>query len=450
MSRKKLTKAAASWRLDLKTLRFIPTHWIPWIIWSIVGFYYLFDVVLRVMPSSMAPEIMSSFHMNASQFGLFTSMYYVSYVVMQIPAGLIVDRFSIRKSLFTAALMCLGGLLIVHSTTIMSVAYFGRFIIGLGSSFAYVYTLKVATIWLPKRHFGMATCIADSLAMLGMIVVDVVFVRVSQSAGMWVSILSLVITGVIAALLIFFVFRDKTSSKHEQALNREDTRDLRHILSKLAKIVKKPQVWLIGVVGCLTYLPASVIGDTWGIPFLQSVYHLSREGAGNVVSALSFGWILAGPFVGAWSDRTRQRVLPMKLTVGFCALFMALIVLLPLVSSVLLPNAVVMFLFFMVGVTTGSHPLVFAMARENFDDRIAGTVVAVVNTLTMLGGWVFQPLIGFVMDRMCCNAQASSILASYTARDFSYALSIVPLGLLLCFILIFFIKETGNKIAYDT
>ena len=143
------------------------------------------------------------------------------------------------------------------------------------------------------------------------------------------SVLTLVITGLVIAMLIFFVFRDKPGTKKSRELNKEDTRDVMHIFEKLGRILRNKQVWLIGIVGCLFYLPASVMGDVWGIPYLKTVYHFTEKEAGYMISAFFFGWVIAGPFLGALSDSIGLRCLPMKLTILLDAILLSIIIFAP-------------------------------------------------------------------------------------------------------------------------
>ena len=99
----------------------------------------------------------------------------------------------------------------------------------------------------------------------------------------------------------------------------------------------------------------------------------------------------------------------------------------------------VMFLF---GVSCGPHPLCFTMAKENFPVQVAGTAISFANCLVMMGGFLFQPLVGSLIQ---WHHKVSSIAAhaSYTAKDYHFALSFMPLVLLLSFCMTFFLKETG-------
>lgn len=433
-------------RIRLENIPFINRKAIPWIIWGIVGLYYLFEITLRVLPSTMRPQLTELFQINATQFGIFTSLYYVTYTWMQIPCGLIVDRFSIRKTLFVACLLCISGLLLIHATSYLPLAYAGRLIVGFGSAFAYVYTLKVASIWLPRNHFGLATCIADSLGMIGAIFADTIFVKINLNSGVNYSVTILFMTGILIASLIFFVFRDKPDTKQNIERNKQEMRDFTHIVDKVIRILKNPQIWLIGLVGCLFYLPSSVIGDVWGIPYLKAVYSIGEKEAGWMISTFLAGWVIAGPFLGAYSDRTEKRVMPMAATITLATICFSIIIFTPPLLHVILPRWVLFSLFFLIGVSMGTHPLVFALAKENFPNRIAGTVVAVINTLTMLGGMIFQPVVGVLLDYSNNTLHATGAVSNYTATNYTFALSIIPISLLICLILMFFIRETGDNI----
>ena len=436
-------------RINLENIPFLSKKAIPWIIWSIVGLYYFYEITLRVLPSTLRHEFIGIFQINATQFGLFASLYYWSYTFMQIPTGLIVDRFSIRKTLFVACLMCISGFFLIHISNQIGMAYIGRFVVGLGSAFAYVYALKVASIWLPRNHFGLATTIADSLGMLGVMFADTVFIKVTANSGIERTTSILIIAGLAIASLIFFVFRDKPDSEENIELNKQDTKDWSHIIDKILHIISKPQVWLIGLVGCLFYLPSSVIQDVWGIPYLHTVYHFSLRDSGYLISTMSFGWIIAGPILGAWSDKIKQRVMPMKLTILAAAILFSIVIFVPSLLGILLPSWSLFAIFFLIGAAMGTHPLVFALAKENFPNRVTGTAVAVTNTLTMIGGLIFQPIVGYIIDVSHHTVHATGAVNNYTANNFSVALSIVPILLLLAFITMFFIKETGSHIDTD-
>jgi len=86
--------------------------------------------------------------------------------------------------------------------------------------------------------------------------------------------------------------------------------------------------------------------------------------------------------------------------------------------------------------------LCFALGKENNSNAISGTAVAITNTLIMLGGAIFQPIVGKLLDWHTSGATTADGVLIYTSSDYLYALSVVPIGLIIAIALTFFLKET--------
>ncbi|MCX7120526.1 MAG: MFS transporter [Gammaproteobacteria bacterium] len=431
--------------LNLHNMRFIPVNAIPWIIWSIAGLYYFFEIIIRTLPSTMSGTLMQIFQINATSLSMLTSFfYYIAYTVMQIPAGLLVDRYSVRRVLFIACLSCIFGFIVFYSTRNLHLAEFGRLVVGLGSAFAYVSALKVASVWLSRRHFGFATTIMDSLGMLGAMFADDVLAHINIVDGMQSSINLLIGIGLFIAFLIVFVLKDtpdtKVKNKNQSCLN---TNDKTNIFKKLCLIGKNPQIWLVGVVGCLFYLPSAVIGDLFGIPFLKTVYHLSRSSAPLCMSVFFAGWIICGPLFGAYSDKVGKRCKPLIISMLIEAVLFSILLYTPVITGHIIPESALYILFFFMGVAMGTHPLVFAIAKENYSNKIAGTVIAFTNTLIMLSGLVITPLVGYLLD-YSHHSIATAGVENYTMANYMFALTLIPISLIICVIIMVFVKETGS------
>src|SRR5690606_30226727 len=87
-------------------------HIRKWIIWSLAVFFYFYEYFLRVSPSIMVTELMKDFHINAEKVGIISAFYFYIYALMQLPVGLLMDRYGSRKLLTFGSLACgLGGIL---------------------------------------------------------------------------------------------------------------------------------------------------------------------------------------------------------------------------------------------------------------------------------------------------------------------------------------------------
>ncbi len=151
------------------------------------------------------------------------------------------------------------------------------------------------------------------------------------------------------------------------------------------------------------------------------------------------GWAIGGPTAGWLSDKIRRRRLPLMVGSFTAALLIAIVLYVPQ-----LPPAVVYSLLLIFGVFSGAEVIVFAVGRENSPEKLAGTAIALTNTFVMLGGVIFQPFIGWLLDQFWDGTIVSGI-PFYSTLNYQYALSVLPIGLIIGGCLTFFLKETHGR-----
>ena len=423
-----------------------------WIIWFIGALFYCYNIAVRVYPSTMMDFLMKYFHLNGAQFGLLASSFYLAYVPLLIPVGILVDRFDMRKVMVIAcACVLLGQFSFLKSHIFISAAA-SRFLIGAGCAFAYIAALKLASIWLPKHYFGLAVCATDSLGMIAAVLVDSILPHYSKTQGYMASIWLVLFVGVAVLALIILLIRDRKRSIqiYHIGFNQGPLPHQRNTLKTLKMIFRNKQIWIIGIVGCFSYVPSSVFGDVWGISYLQHTYHISTQTASWIMSIMFAGWVSAGPAIGFLSDRFRTRKIPLYISYVTCLILFSIVLLAPLVSTNPHPLSVIMLgcIFFVIGMCIGTHPLCFVLSKENFATKMAGTVVGVSNMLIMAGGMVFQPLVGVMLDIMSKHKGAALIASGggFSTLSYTVALSILPISFIICLLLVTFIKETGHTL----
>lgn len=410
---------------------------LPWIICLIGMLFYCYNYFLRVSPSVMHDDLLENFHITAYQFGALAAFYYYAYTPMQLPAGMIYDKFGARAVLFFACLTAVLGLATFVSADNYALAALGRFLIGLGTAFAYIGVLKLASLWLPSNRFATVAGLTTAFGMACAALSQKYLATAVEFFGYKQALHFAIFAGIGLSVLILFVIKSRPK---QQTLHYDPVQapvNLKQLFSALRTIATNPQMWLIGTIGCLLYLPASVFLDLWGIPYLKAVYQLTPEQAVKISSLTFFGWIIAGPVIGALSDKIKKRRMPLIVTGGMAAIFLCIVFYTPGLSLLSLHV-----LFFLVGFCCGAHPLCFALGKENNPIQISGTAVAVTNMLIMTGGAVFQPVVGKLLDLHTNSPLGADGLPVYTAADYTFALSVIPIGVALGIVLSFFLKET--------
>ena len=94
------------------------------------------------------------------------SIYFPIYAICQIPAGYILDRYSIKIVLSLACFIVSIGLVCMMNASI-SALIIGRLLIALGSAFAFLGALKVASVWLPEHLFPIAVGLTNTIGVFG-------------------------------------------------------------------------------------------------------------------------------------------------------------------------------------------------------------------------------------------------------------------------------------------
>jgi MFS family permease len=419
------------------TVSFFDKSVLPWLICSLGMLFYCYNYFLRVSPSVMQNDLMQSLHITAYQFGNLAAFYYYAYTPMQVPIGMIYDRFGARVVLFFACLIAIIGLSIFIGANNLAMASLGRFMIGFGTAFAYIGVLKLASLWLPPNRFATIAGLTTAFGMASAIFSDIYLTKFVQLLGYKNALYTALLVGVVLSVFILLFMRNKPRKALAQAGAEHPRLTFRELIQSLQIVLLKPQMWLIGIIGCLFYLPASVFLDLWAIPYLKTAYSLTPEVAAYVVSMTFVGWIIAGPSIGMLSDHYKRRRLPLMICAVMAAILLSIVFYVPNISLISL-----YFLFFFIGIFCGAHPLCFALGKENNPNYISGTAVAVTNTLIMIGGAIFQPVVGRLLDYHTASTNLAGAIPGYSPADYTYALSVVPIGLMLAIVLTFFLKET--------
>jgi MFS family permease len=414
---------------------------LPWLICGAGALFYCYEYFLRVTPSVMQSQLMQTFSIDNTAFGLLSAFYYYAYTPFQLPVGVLMDRFGPRRLLSLACFGCVIGTLLfaMHAFTIAAI---GRFLVGAGSAFAFVGVLKLATIWLPPKRFAMVAGLVTALGMFGPMLGDILLTPAVGKYGWHNTVILTAIAGVVLTAFLYVTIRDKNqhpSPEIAQLAAHSHPATFSELGVGLMAMLRSRQVWLAGLIGCCLFLPISIFAELWGIPYLEQGLNFPVMHAAIVNPLLFLGFSLGG-ILGGWiSDTIQRRREPMMIG-GALACITACILFYASALSV----ASICILLFLIGFFSGVEVIVFAVSRESVPNRFAATAIAMTNFLTMLGGMVFQPVIGRMLDYHAQTVMHHSILALDNS-DYRFALVIVPICLAISVILAYFVHETGGR-----
>lgn len=410
-------------------------YFTAWLICALGAIYYCYEYLLRIAPSVMTQELMRVYHLTATELGVFSAYYYHAYVPMQIVVGLLMDRYGPRRLLTLACLFCAFGTFLFAGGYSLAIAEVGRFLVGFGSAFAFVGALKLATIWLPPNRFALISGMIMCLGMVGAMVGDILLRTFIDQFGWQFTIYGSAIAGVILTAVLWMVVRDARTVEQRS----HHTMRFRELFVGLWCALKNPQIWLTGFVGLLLYLSLSAFAELWGIQYLEQAHGLSKTEAASANALVFLGWAIGSLFWGGVSDFIKLRVLPIIISSIICLIVIGIVLYVPNLS--LMSLSILLFAF---GIFSSAQILIFAIAREAMSLKIAGTVIALTNTIVMIGGNVFQPVIGKLLDMKWAGTLNDGVRV-YSPDSYQFALSVLPIGVFLALVVLFFIRETYAK-----
>ena len=168
---------------------------------SLAAIFYCYEYYLRVAPSIMSAELKHAYNLSDAGLGILSAYYYYAYMPLQIPVGLLMDKFGARRVLTCACLLCvIGTLAFTHAEHLIQ-AQFGRFLIGFGSAFAFVGVLKISNTWLPAKLYAMMVGLCMLLGMFGAMAGEMIMANLVQQIGWQKTLDSAMIFGII--LMVF-------------------------------------------------------------------------------------------------------------------------------------------------------------------------------------------------------------------------------------------------------
>lgn len=419
-----------------------PLHW-AWFVWGLGALFYLLAFFQRVAPAVMTGELMRDFGIGAGALGNLSAYYFYSYVVMQIPTGVLADRWGPRRLLSTGALVAaLGTALFALAPTVMW-AGLGRLLIGGSVAVAFVGLLKLANSWFPPHQFAMVSGVTLCCGMVGAVSAGTPL-RLLMDHFEWRTIM-LVAAGV--TLLVAVVLRllvkdhphDKGFADWIPPGAAAGTGAATGMLSGVGQVFGYRNTWLLFVI------PAGVVGTVltfaglWGVPYLSTHYPMTAARAALLTSTVLITMALGGLLFGWLSDRIGRRK-PVYLggvAVAFGGWTVALLV--PGLPFPILLAALVVAGFF-----SGTMIISFAFAKESVPAHLAGTISGVINMGVMIGPMLLQPIVGSILDRNWQGATADGVRL-YDLSCYQTGFAIMLAWMLLSLVLLAFTRETNCR-----
>ncbi len=377
---------------------------------------YFIENFLRMAAGALTPILIEELNLSHGAMGLLISAYFFVYGVMQVPSGILSDRFGARKTILFFTAITVVGIFLFWWSQSYNLLFVAQLLIGIGCSTFYINAVKLVTTWFPANRKATAIGILSASSGLGNFVSYMGFPIAVERFGSWrplYLVMSLIL--VVNWVMNIFILKDKetpgtTSVQGHPSIIGGIQRTLRdkRLYPFLAGYALSTTAWVF-----MNWMPQFLI-DVRGMTYIE---------VGQIASVGTIAGIPGCILVSAISDRLKKRKTPL---LGFSIL--ATIILIVFLN---LPAGAPVYVFaglnFLMGFAYSYWVLYFSMIPETLPPDKAAVGLGIVNGLGTIGFSVFAPLYGYFVD----------ITGSYTVSNTLIQL----LSLLMPVIFYLFIEE---------
>ncbi len=386
-----------------------------WLVWSVGIFSYLVAVTQRTSFGVVGLEATERFHASASVISFFTVLQLLVYAGLQIPVGVLVDRFGSRAMIAGGALlMGLGQLQLAFAESVPA-GVLGRVLVGAGDAMTFISVIRLIPLWFAPARVPLLTQLTGMSGQLGQLLSVVPFAFVLHSAGWSPAFLSLAGLSGLAIVLVVLLLRDLPPGTPRQ----ESAKGLRATGISLSRAWKQPGTRL-GMWSHFTIqFSGTVFAMTWGYPFLISAQGLDAGTVASLMSLYVAGAIGAGPLIGRFVARhPLRRSTMVLLLVAATAAAWAAVLLYPGRSPLWLLAVLIVVL----AIGGPGSMIGFDFARTFNPAHRIGTATGIVNVGGFFAALMAIYLIGAVLDVLYSTGYSNGVL--YGLEPFRIALCV--------------------------
>ena len=382
-----------------------------WVIWTVALSVYTVAVFHRTSLGVAGLVAAQRFDITASQLATFTVVQLVVYAGMQIPVGVLLDRFGSRRLLLVGlALISVGQLWFAFAGS-FGVGLAARVLLGMGDAMIFTSMLRLVALWFHVKQAPVITQVSGMVGQLGAVAAATPLAAALSRWGWERSFGISAGAGALLSVALFLVVKDSPYT----GLSVEKIK-VRALARTLGEVWGNPGTRLGMWIHFTGQFGATVFTMLWGYPFLVQGQGLSPTTAGSLLITLTAAAMVAGPVVGSLTGRMPYRRSQIVLTIVVAiALMWAVVLLWPGRA----PSPLLILLVCVTGFGGPGSMVGFDLARSFHPSDRLGRASGVINIGGFFASLVTMALIGFILDH-----RAPEGPGSYTLTDFKVAMSV--------------------------
>lgn len=265
-----------------------------YLVWGVGVLAYVVAVFNRTSLGVAGPTALERFSTGTAVLSVFAVVQLVVYAAMQVPVGVLVDRFGTKRLLVAGAVAMVAGQSVLAVVTDVPGAFVGRVLVGLGDAVTFISVLRLVPAWFAARQVPVLTQLTGLLGQLGQVLSAIPLAAVLAGPGWSVAFGGAAAVGALVAVLVLAVLRDAPPD----AVVVRRRRSASEVRGDLAGAWREPGTRLGFWCHFTSQFSGMVFALLWGYPFLTQGLDLAPVTAGSMLTLLVAGGVAAGPVVG--------------------------------------------------------------------------------------------------------------------------------------------------------
>lgn len=368
---------------------------------------YFLSFFFRNVNAVISKDLANEFELTPSDLGFLTALYLLSFAVIQLPLGVLLDRYGPRRAV--AGLMCIAaaGALIFALARDFTMLSVGRALIGLGVSAGLMGAIKAFTLWFPMSRIASLNGLYLAVGGLGGLSATAPAEALVGPFGWRALFFVLAALSLIVASLVFFVVPEKPLPGKPETLGTQ--------FAAFRKIFTNLRFWRLVLPFVVCHSGYLTLQGLWLGPWLYDVAGQERASVGNYLFITAIAYTVGSIFIGVGSDRvaaagvSRMTMMKTGMTISVAIFIMFAAG----VTQALGP------LLFVYGFTTIASSLAYALLTTDFAREMTGRVSTACNLLMFTIAFCFQWGVGAVLKLYPVTG------GSYSPEGYGMALGIL-------------------------
>ena len=377
---------------------------------------YTVSQFLRTSLGVLSPNLMHDFNINPNNMGLLGGVFFLSFAIFQIPAGILIDKYGPRKVMSSVIIFALLGSIIFALSNSFYILLIGRVLMGLGCSICLMGSLVLITRWTDSDQFSKLAGIILAVGGIGGLLATTPLSYFSELFGWRLSFWLAAAVTFCVMVLYYFILEDR---KNDLILNRSnETISLKNLLF----ILKERNFKFMIPMSLMSYSSLVVILGLWGAPYLKDIHGLDSVERGKILMLMAISWNI-GSFV---FGRLRSIFGNYKNVVIFGAT--GVIILLFILSIITEINSILLYILFCILGFFGAFSVaLISHYQVLFDKEYMGRALSTANFFNFGGVFFVQWLTGKIIYLMGGDSTGAPIEAYRLAFLFVAILLLISL-----------------------